>query len=92
MNKKIIKTPKKLLSCKGLTEQEKLFLMLYIVCGYTQVEAYSIAFNPKASGQSIPPLASHLLADYRINDVAVMLAGYVQYNGVQIPKKYEEKI
>lgn len=92
MNKKIIKTPKKLLSCKGLTEQEKLFLMLYIVCGYTQVEAYSIAFNPKASGQSIPPLASHLLADYRINDVATMLAGYVQYNGVVIPKKYEEKI
>ena len=59
--------------------------------GYTQVEAYSIAFNPKASGQSIPPLASHLLADYRINNVAVMLAGYVQYNGVQIQKKYEEK-
>lgn len=91
MNKKIIKTPKKLLSGRGLTEQEKLFLILYIVGGYTQVEAYSIAFNPKASGQSIPPLASHLLADYRINNVAVMFAGYVQYNGVQIPKKYEEK-
>lgn len=92
MNKKIIKTPKKLLSCKGLTEQEKLFLMLYIICGYTQVEAYSIAFNPKASGQSIPPLASHLLADYRINDIATMLAEYVHYNGVIIPKKYQDKI
>ena len=92
MSKKKIRSPKKLLSGRGLTEQEKLFLILYIVCGYTQVEAYTIAFNPKASGQSIPPLASHLLADYRINDVAVMLAGYVQYNGVQIPKKYEEKI
>ena len=92
MNKKIIKTPKKLLSCKGLTEQEKLFLMLYIVCGYTQVEAYSIAFPTKATGASIPPLASHLLADYRINDVATMLAGYVQYNGVVIPKKYQDKI
>ena len=56
------------------------------------MEAYTIAFNPKASGQSIPPLASHLLADYRINDVAVMLANYVHYNGVIIPKKYEDKI
>lgn len=89
---KKIKSPKKLLSGRGLTEQEKLFLILYIVAGYTQVEAYTIAFNPKASGQSIPPLASHLLADYRINDVAVMLAGYVHYNGVIIPKKYEDKI
>ena len=86
------KSPKKLLSCKGLTEQEKLFLILYIVCGYTQVEAYSIAFPTKATGASIPPLASHLLADYRINDVAVMLAGYTHYNGIVIPKKYEEKI
>ncbi len=92
MSKKKIRSPKKLLSGRGLTEQEKLFLILYIVGGYTQVEAYSIAFNPKASGQSIPPLASHLLADYRINDVATMLAGYVHYNGVLIPKKYEEKI
>jgi|GEM_PF-2372886 len=92
MNSKKKKSPKKLLSGRGLTEQEKLFLMLYIVCGYTQVEAYSIAFNPKASGQSIPPLASHLLADYRINDVAVMLANYVHYNGIIIPKKYEDKI
>lgn len=86
------KSPKKLLSGRGLTEQEKLFLILYIVGGYTQVEAYSIAFTPKASGQSIPPLASHLLADYRVNDIATMLAGYVHYNGVIIPKKYEEKI
>lgn len=88
---KKIKSPKKLLSGRGLTEQEKLFLILYIVAGYTQVEAYSIAFPTRATGASIPPLASHLLADFRINDVAVMLAGYVQYNGVQIPKKYEEK-
>ncbi|MBE6245844.1 MAG: hypothetical protein E7110_00280 [Bacteroidales bacterium] len=86
------KSPKKLLSGRGLSEQEKLFLILYIVGGYTQVEAYSIAFNPKASGQSIPPLASHLLADYRIHDVAVLLARYTHYNGIIIPKKYEDKI
>lgn len=92
MSKKKIRSPKKLLSGRGLTEQEKLFLILYIVGGYTQVEAYSIAFNPKASGQSIPPLASHLLADFRINDIATMLAGYTYYNGIVIPKKYEEKI
>ena len=92
MSSRKIRSPKKLLSGRGLTEQEKLFLILYIVGGYTQVEAYSIAFNPKASGQSIPPLASHLLADYRINDVAVMLAGYTHYNGIVIPKKYEGKI
>lgn len=86
------KSPKKLLSGRGLTEQEKLFLMLYIVCGYTQVEAYSIAFPTKATGASIPPLASHLLADYRVNDVAVLLARYTHYNGIIIPKKYEDKI
>lgn len=89
---KKIKSPKKLLSGRGLTEQEKLFLILYIVCGYTQVEAYSIAFPTKATGASIPPLASHLLADYRVNDIATMLAGYVHYNGVIIPKKYQDKI
>lgn len=92
MSVKKIKSPKKLLSGRGLTEQEKLFLILYIVAGYTQVEAYSIAFPTRATGASIPPLASHLLADYRINDVATMLAKYVHYNGVIIPKKYEEKI
>lgn len=86
------KSPKKLLSGRGLTEQEKLFLILYIVAGYTQVEAYSIAFPTKATGASIPPLASHLLADYRVNDVAVLLARYTHYNGIIIPKKYEDKI
>ena len=92
MSSRKIRSPKKLLSGRGLTEQEKLFLILYIVAGYTQVEAYSIAFPTKATGASIPPLASHLLADYRINDVAVMLANYVHYNGIIIPKKYEDKI
>lgn len=86
------KSPKKLLSGRGLTEPEKLFLILYIVAGYTQVEAYSIAFPTKATGASIPPLASHLLADYRVNDVAVLLARYTHYNGIIIPKKYEDKI
>lgn len=86
------KSPKKLLSGRGLSQQEILFLILYIVGGYTQVEAYSIAFPTKATGTSIPPLASHLLADFRINDIATMLAGYTQYNGVVIPKKYQDKI
>ena len=92
MRRKKLLTPREILKGSGLSPQEQLFLLLYIVCGYKQVEAYTIAFNPKASGQSIPPLASHLLADYRINDVAVMLANYAHYNGVIIPKKYEEKI
>lgn len=92
MNSKKKKSPKKLLSGRGLTEQEKLFLILYIVGGYTQVEAYSIAFNPKASGQSIASLASHLLSDFRINDIAIMLAKYVLNNGISIPKKYMDNI
>lgn len=87
-----IKTPKKLLAGRGLTPQEILFLVLYIVGGYTQVEAYSIAFPTKATGTSIPPLASHLLAEYRIDDVATMLARYISHNGVAIPKKYADKI
>ena len=86
------KTPKKLLSSRGLSQHEMLFLILYIVGGYTQVEAYSIAFPTKATGTSIPPLASHLLAEYRIDDVATMLARYVSNNGVSVPKKYMDKI
>lgn len=92
MNTRKHKSPKEILIGRGLTSHEILFLILYIVGGYTQVEAYSIAFQSKASGASIPPLASHLLADFRIDDIATMLARYVDNNGVKIPKKYQDKI
>lgn len=85
-------SPKKILLGRGLSPQEILFLILYIVGGYTQVEAYTIAFRPKASEHSIAPLACHLLADFRIDDIATMLARYIHFNTIAPPKKYEEKI
>lgn len=84
---KRIKSPYKLLSNRGLTEAEILFIILYVVCGYTQVEAYSTAFNTKAK-QGLPSLACHLLATRQIKDAAQLLAEYVQENGVVTPTKY----
>lgn len=88
MRRKKLLTPREILKGSGLSPQQQLFLLLYIVCGYRQVEAYTIAFRPTASHKSIPPLASHLLADFRVNEIAVKLAKFSYNCGINIPTKY----
>ena len=88
MKRKRLITPKEILKKSKLSPQEQLFLMLYIVCGYKQVEAYTIAFQPTASHKSIPSLASHLLSDFRVNEVAVRLAQFTYNCGLNVPTKY----
>lgn len=87
MNRKTLLTPRQYLRRLGLSPQEELFLLLYVVAGYNQVQAYSIAFDTKARG-GLAALACHTLADFRLETAAQGLAEYIAKNGLKTPKKY----
>lgn len=71
-----------------LPREQEIFLTLYMVGGYSSIEAYRYAFPQSRATSGMASLASHLLSV--LEPVAVQIADAVRGNGVQLPKKFEK--
>lgn len=71
-----------------LIREHEIFLTLYMLGGYSMIDAYRYAFPQSRATSGMASLASHLLAV--LEPVAIQIAEAIQRNGVQLPKKYQK--
>lgn len=82
------KTIKEICRTWQLTREQEVFLTLYMLGGYSMIEAYRHAFPQSRATSGMASLASHLLAV--LEPVAIQIAEAIQRNGVQLPKRFEK--
>lgn len=81
------KTVREICRAWRLTREQEVFLTLYMVGGYSMIEAYRYAFPQSRATSGMASLASHLLSV--LEPVAIQIADAIRVNGVQLPKKYQ---
>lgn len=84
---KKIKTIREICRTWQLTREQEVFLILYMICGYSMIEAYRLSHPDSRATSGMASLASHLLSV--LEPVAIQIADAVRGNGVQLPKKYQ---
>lgn len=71
-----------------LTRQQEVFIILYMVAGYSMIDAYRLSHPDSKATIGMASLASHLLAV--LEPAALQIAEAVRKRGVQLPKKYQK--
>ncbi len=71
-----------------LRPEQEVFIILYMVAGYSMIDAYRLSHPNSKATAGMASLASHLLAV--LEPVAIQIADAIQRNGVQLPKKYQK--
>ncbi len=71
-----------------LRPEQEVFIILYMVAGYSMIDAYRLSHPDSKATIGMASLASHLLAV--LEPVAIQIAEAIQRNGVQLPKKYQK--
>lgn len=70
-----------------LTREQEIFLTLYMLGGYSMIDAYRLSHPDSKATAGMASLASHLLAV--LEPAALQIAEAVRKGGVQLPKKFE---
>lgn len=71
-----------------LTREQEVFLTLYMIGGYSIIEAYRLSHPDSKATSGMASLASHLLAV--LEPAALQIAEAVRRNGIQLPKRFEK--
>lgn len=71
----------------GITPEEKLFLLLTTVLGYPAGQAYTIAFQSKATPDSANATASRLIHQRRMQESLRILLQYYEDNAFKFNDK-----
>lgn len=71
-----------------LTREQEIFLTLYMIGGYSLIEAYRYAFPQSRATSGMASLASHLLSI--LEPVAIQIAEAVRAGGIQLPKRFQK--
>lgn len=69
-----------------LTREQEVFIILYMVTGYSMIDAYRISHPDSKATIGMASLASHLLAV--LEPVAIQIAEAVRAGGIKLPKKF----
>lgn len=82
------KTIKEICRTWRLTREQEIFLTLYMLGGYSMIDAYRLSHPDSKATIGMASLASHLLAV--LEPAALQIAEAVRKGGVQLPKKYQK--
>lgn len=69
-----------------LTREQEVFIILYMVTGYSMIDAYRISHPDSRATSGMASLASHLLSV--LEPVAIQIAEAVRAGGIKLPKKF----
>lgn len=70
-----------------LTREQEVFLTLYMLGGYSMIDAYRLSHPDSKATSGMASLASHLLAV--LEPAALQIAEAVRKGGIKLPKKFE---
>lgn len=82
------KTIKEICRTWQLTREQEIFLTLYMLGGYSMIDAYRLSHPDSRATIGMASLASHLLSV--LEPAALQIAEAVRKNGVTLPKKFEK--
>jgi len=71
-----------------LRPEQEVFLTLYMIGGYSMIDAYRLSHPDSKATAGMASLASHLLAV--LEPAALQIAEAVRKGGVKLPKKYQK--
>lgn len=71
-----------------LRPEQEIFLTLYMLGGYSLIDAYRLSHPDSRATIGMASLASHLLAV--LEPAALQIAEAVRKGGVQLPKRFEK--
>lgn len=71
-----------------LRPEQEIFLTLYMLGGYSMIDAYRLSHPDSKATIGMASLASHLLSV--LEPVAIQIAEAVRKGGVQLPKRFEK--
>lgn len=81
------KTTKDICRTWQLQPEQEIFLTLYMLGGYSLIDAYRLSHPDSRATIGMASLASHLLAV--LEPAALQIAEAVRKGGVKLPKKFE---
>lgn len=83
------RTVKDLFKGKGLSQEEEAFLVLHILGGWTQRDAYLFSHRSRATSGAAA-LASNLIHSHRVKGMAELLVDFALNNQLTIHNKYNK--
>lgn len=81
-------TPRDIVRKWRLTPQQEIFLMLYLLGGYSMIDAYRYAHPNSRATIGMSSQASHLLSV--LEPAARQIADAVRDGGIQLPKRFQK--
>lgn len=82
------KTIKDICRTWQLRPEQEVFLTLYMIGGYSMIEAYRLSHPDSRATIGMASQASHLLAV--LEPAALQIAEAVRAGGIQLPKRFQK--